>query len=73
MFASLLEIVWFLFSLDAHLYLRVYLSLSLNLTMIISLSLYRSFDDRLNAYAPYGKEWVKKRIFVHLKKVAGAK
>eukprot|EP00013_Stygamoeba_regulata_P024956 CAMPEP_0177665842 /NCGR_PEP_ID=MMETSP0447-20121125/21268_1 /TAXON_ID=0 /ORGANISM="Stygamoeba regulata, Strain BSH-02190019" /LENGTH=74 /DNA_ID=CAMNT_0019171959 /DNA_START=164 /DNA_END=388 /DNA_ORIENTATION=- len=31
------------------------------------------FDDRLNAYAPYGKEWVKKRIFVHLKKVAGAK
>jgi len=28
-------------------------------------------DPQLNAYVPYAKDWIKKRIFTHLKKQAG--
>ena len=29
------------------------------------------YDERVNAYAPRNKEWIKKECFKHLKKQAG--
>lgn len=30
-----------------------------------------SFDTRINAYVPHNKQWIKDRVFAHLKKQAG--